>query len=195
MAVRKSLTPPAGEGLVEVVQRAAPPATPPTGPFGQQNLENSDLTWTDSQGVAHSIRDGWFGIAPAGMALLWFGSVVPDPGWWFAAGQAINAGTYPVCAGIYGTNLPNFTDRYLVGASGGSKPVKSTGGSSTISEAQLPAHRHGAATYKGSRYTGSVNSGGYFSGDSVNVADTDPTGGGQAYWPPYLAVNLIVKMG
>ena len=197
MAVRKSLTPPAGEGLVEVVQLAAPPATPPTGPFGRQDLGDGDLTWTDSQGIKHSIQGGWFGIAPAGIALLWFGSVVPDPGWWFAAGQAINAGTYPVCAGIYGTNLPNFTDRYLIGASGGTKPVRSTGGSSKITYGQMPEHTHGGVTkHRASRYTGPQDSGGWFSGDAINAGQqTDSAGSGQDYWPPYLAVNLIIKMG
>ena len=195
MAVRKSLTPPAGEGLVEVVQLAAPPATPPTGPFGRQDLGDGDLTWTDSQGVKHSIQGGWFGIAPAGMALLWFGSVVPAPEWWFAAGQSIDAGLYPVCASIYGVALPDARDRYLLGARGGVRPVGTTGGSPKITESQLPAHAHLAAIYRESLYTGSRGSGGWFSGDAVDVADTAPTGGGQDYWPPYLAVNLIIKMG
>ena len=155
MAVRKSLTPPAGEGLVEVVQRAAPPATPPTGPFGRQDLGDGDLTWTDSQGVTHSIRDGWFGLAPAGMSLLWFGAAVPAPDWWFAAGQSINASTYPVCAGIFGTNLPNFTDKYLIGASAGTKPVKSSGGSSNGTSpppSPLPARRARGPWPAGSRW-------------------------------------------
>ena len=96
---------------------------------------------------------------------------------------------------MFRASLDKLRINSYLGASGGSKPVKTTGGSPTISEAQLPAHRHLAAIYRESLYTGSMGSGGYFSGDAVNIADTDPTGGGQAYWPPYLAVNLIIKMG
>ena len=195
MAVRESLTPDAARGLVDVVKITAPPAQSATAPFGTQDLGGGDLTWTDSQGVTHSLRDGWFGAAPAGMALLWFGQSVPSPEWWWAAGQAINAATYPVCAQIFGTNLPDFRNRYLVGAQGGVKPVGSTGGSAKITVAQMPAHAHLAAIYRESMHTGSEESGGWFSGDAVDIADTEPTGGGQNYWPPYLAVNLIVKMG
>ena len=195
MAVRTSLTPDAARGLVDVVKIAAPPAQSATAPFGTQDLGAGDLTWTDSQGTTHSLRDGWFGAAPAGMALLWFGQSAPSPEWWWAAGQAINAATYPVCAQIFGTNLPDFRNRYLVGAQGGVKPVGSTGGSAKITVDQMPAHTHGSvARYRESVYA-DAGDGGWFSGDAVDVARTGSTGGGQNYWPPYLAVNLIIKMG
>lgn len=195
MSTLKSLTPPAAQGLVEVVQAVTPPAAGATRPFGVQDVGDGDLTWTDTAGTRHSLKDGWFGEAPAGMALLWFAPAVPSLEWWFAAGQSIDAGLYPVCASIYGVALPDARDRYLLGARGGVRPVGTTGGSPKITEPQLPAHAHLAAVYRESLYTGSRESGGWFSGDAVDVADTEPTGDGQDYWPPYLAVNLIVKMG
>lgn len=140
---------------------------------------------------------GWFAAAPPATALLWWGATVPDPGWWFAAGQAVDAGLYPVCASVYGSWLPDLRNRFLVGAQGGVRPVMSAGGSEYITYQQMPAHTHGGvAKYRESKYVGEIESGGWFSGDAINSAQqTDSAGGGEPYWPRYLAVNMIIKMG
>ena len=195
MSTLKSLTPSAAQGLVEVVQAVTPDAAGATRPFGVQDVGDGDLTWTDAAGTRHSLKDGWFGAAPAGMALLWFAVAPPSPEWWVATGQAINAATYPICAALYGTNLPNFADRYLVGASG-SKSVKTTGGSSTITVAQMPPHSHAIKNSGTNMGAAGDNVGEELLGTSTSRGwRTGPDGGGEPYWPPYLAVNLIIKMG
>lgn len=154
-------------------------------------IENTDVELKRLRG------QGWFAAAPPATALLWFGVAVPGPEWWFAAGQAVDAGLFPVCASVFGSWLPDFRNRFLVGAQGGVRPVMSAGGSEFITYGQMPAHTHGGvARYRESRYTGPQDTGGWFSGDAVNSGQqTDAAGAGEAYWPRYLAVNMIIKMG
>lgn len=195
MSTLKSLTPPAAQGLVEVVQAVTPPSSGATGPFGVKDLGDGDLTWTDSAGTRHSLKDGWFGAAPAGMSLLWFAVNPPSSEWWVATGQAINASLYPICAALYGTNLPNFANRYLVGASD-TKSVKTAGGSSTITVDQMPPHSHAIKNSGTNIGAAGDDMGEELLGTSTSRGwRTEPDGGGQPYWPPYLAVNLIIKMG
>ena len=195
MTVRRSLTPPTTRGFAEVVREVVPPSAGATGPFGAQDLGAGDLTWTDAVGTAHSLKDGWFSAAPAGLALLWFAVNPPSPEWWVATGQAINPALYPVCAAMYGTNLPSFADRYLVGASG-SRSVRTTGGSEYISVAQLPPHSHGVRNSATDIGQSGTNMGAELLGSSTSRGwRTTDEGGGSGYWPRYLAVNLIIRMG
>ncbi len=84
---------------------------------------------------------------------MWPGSTIPD-GWLLCDGQAISRSAYATLFGILSTtagagdgtstfNLPNYTDRVPVGASG-SKARNSQGGanSRTIAAANMPAHTH-----------------------------------------------------
>ena len=147
---------------------------------------------------------------PPGMVVPWFASSPPSADWWFMQGQAINAGTYPTCAAIFGANLPDARDRFFVGASG-SKSVRSSGGSSTISTGNLPAHSHSipdhdhsvgnsgsnigaSGSVVGEEFLGSSTSRGWRTG-SGGGGNTGNAGSGSAYWQPYIAVNWIVRMG
>lgn len=161
--------------------------------------------------VAANLRAGadWLAGAPPTTTMPWWQATAPD-GWAFMQGQAINAGTYPTCAAIFGANLPDARDRFFVGASG-SKSVRSSGGSSTISTGNLPAHSHSipdhdhsvgnsgsnigaSGSVVGEEFLGSSTSRGWRTG-SGGGGNTGNAGSGSAYWQPYIAVNWIVRMG
>jgi microcystin-dependent protein len=82
------------------------------------------------------------GIAtvPTGVITLWSGSTGTIPSGWV------------ICDGTNGT--PDLRDRFVVGA-GSTYAVDATGGSSTttLAEANLPAHTHGAGTLGGTTDT------------------------------------------
>lgn len=83
-------------------------------------------------------------------------AVNPGPGWLLCDGRAVTRAGFPDLFDAIGTlygagdgsttfNLPNYTDRMPLAASG-SRPLASTGGVAdvTLSEAQMPWHGHAA---------------------------------------------------
>ena len=74
-------------------------------------------------------------VFPSGGIIMWSGSIATIPSGWY------------LCDGNNST--PNLTDRFVIHAdadSGGTNDVDDTGGSNTISEAELPSHSHGDGT-------------------------------------------------
>ena len=94
---------------------------------------------------------------PVGGIIMWSGATVPS-GWF-------------LCDGNNGT--PNLKDRFIIG-SGGSFATGATGGSTTISAANLPAHTH---TYSGT-------TSGHSNDHSHAIYISDP---GHVHSPLYLA--------
>lgn len=127
-----------------------------------------------------------------GKTEIYFGAT-PPAGWLKLDGSPFSSTDYPfLAAHLGGTTLPDARDRAVLGASG-TKAAKSTGGSSTIAEANLPAHTHTVSNIG----IGTVLNG---TGVSANVyypsgatSNTGSAGSGTAYWPPYLAAHLIIK--
>lgn len=146
---------------------------------------------------------------PIGGTILWWSDTPPD-GWWIMQGQALDATLYPVCSAIFGANLPDPRDVFPLVASA-SRAVRSTGGSSTISTSNLPAHTHSipshshavlnsgsniaaSGTALGQELLGSSSSRGWRT-ESGGSGDTGSVGSGSDYRPKYIAVHLIVRMG
>lgn len=143
-----------------------------------------------------------------GTVTLFWGTVAQIPaGHLILDGSTFSAAAYPFLYAHLGTTtLPNQQDKVPMGASG-TKAVKSTGGSSTISTANLPGHTHtlGGHTHTVSNIgIGSVRNGTgasasvyYPSGASSSTSgpstDSGSTGSGTAYWPPYAAYYFLIK--
>lgn len=171
--------------------------TDPTGRV--QAGDKVDVAETANSGTVVGIwREAgadWWELAPAGLMLPWMAAAVPSASWVIAQGQAINAGTDPVCAALYGSYLPDLRDRLLLGASS-SRPVKSTGGSPKIAVTQLPAHDHSMGNQPSNLAAGGTVLGEELMGTSTSRGwRTGSTGGGQDYWPPYTALHFIVRRG
>ena len=90
MVQRRSLTPPAGRGLTEVIREVVDPAAGATRPFGTADMGTSgDLTWTELS-VKHSLRDD-INATLAGVA---------DTGW-VAHGATLASGVTVVLPIVY----------------------------------------------------------------------------------------------
>ena len=140
---------------------------------------------------------------------MWSGSIATIPSGWY------------LCDGNNST--PDLTDRFVIHAdadSGGTNDVDDTGGSNTISEAQLPSHTHGDGTLATdsdshshswsksavARSHGSPGDGDYDGGNIGQTADinsdshshdvtgdTGSTGSGSDYKPKFYALAYIMK--
>lgn len=87
---------------------------------------------------------------PVGAVLLWSAGSPPG-GWLICDGSTFSSTLYPRLAALLGDTfgvhsgdnyyLPNYVDRFPVGASA-AKPPASAGGSATIALTQVPAHTH-----------------------------------------------------
>lgn len=138
---------------------------------------------------------GWWEAAPATLCLPWLGAVSPSEYWILAQGQAINSSTDPLCAAAFGSYFPDPRNRHLLGASS-SRSVRSTGGSATITTAQMPAHDHSVGNQASNVAASGTAIGEELLGASTSRGwRTGSTGGGQEYWAPYLAINLIIRRG
>lgn len=102
------------------------------------NRAEADATFLTPTGDGSALT-GISGI-PAGVITLWSGSTVTIPSGWV------------ICDGLNST--PDLRDRFVVGA-GSTYAVDATGGSSTttLAEANLPAHTHDAGTLGGTTNT------------------------------------------
>ena len=147
---------------------------------------------------------------PIGGIVMWAAAAAPAGGMWgICNGATFSAVTYPALAAVLGgTTLPDLRDRLPRGAST-TAAVKSTGGSTTISVANMPSHSHsmvhthtvsgmfysggttftpGGATYADNHTSDTLDT----SGSSASTTGT--AGTGTAYWQPYYAVNYIIRM-
>lgn len=133
------------------------------------------------------------GAVPVSACMIWLGTTAPL-GWAILrSGASFDSAAHPRLFALLGTtSLPYPDDRYLIGASA-SRAVKSTGGSEFIGAAQLPPHSH---TYGSSEYS-DLAADGAVHGTAINAGSytTGETGDGEAYWPRYYAVNLIMYLG
>ena len=77
-------------------------------------------------------------LAPVGSITMYTGASAPA-GWLLCDGVTSTA-SYPALAALVGATTPNLQSRFPIGM--GALAVKSTGGSATITEANLPSHTH-----------------------------------------------------
>ncbi len=144
-------------------------------------------------GNVHTLTDVITGAWIGTVRLFWGTSAQVPAGELIMDGSSFSGDAYPFLqAHLGGTTLPDMRDRFPVGASG-TKAAKSTGGSTTIAEANLPSHTHTVSNIG----IGTVQNG---DGVSANVyypsgatSATSATGSGTAYWPPYLALHYLIK--
>lgn len=82
-------------------------------------------------------------LVPVGTITAYAGSSAPT-GWLLCDGSAISVSTYPTLHGLVGNNTPDLRGRFPMGktAAGTGSTLLGTGGSTTIAEANLPAHTH-----------------------------------------------------
>lgn len=129
------------------------------------------------------------------MITMWSGAINNIPTGW------------ALCDGNNGT--PNLTDRFIVGA-GSTYTVGAVGGEAThtLTEAELPVHKHNFYAYNGSGagtrdyLKANVSSGGQveIASGQVTYKSSDDiianTGSGQAHEnrPPYYALAYIMKL-
>lgn len=171
--------------------------------------ENSDGTLSDSGKLFLAAAS-----VPVGSMVDWPLDVAPE-GWIVANGAIISRfAPYDQLFAAYGTKfgagdgtttfqLPDLRRKFSLGASG-SNLAGSTGGSETLTVANMPAHTHGlneeviSAVFGNPVATAGNSSptvGGAFAG--LNDSDGDlleTVGDGDAFLPPYFSVNKIIKL-
>ena len=158
---------------------------------------NNNVTITGGLTVRDTGSFTGYGTIPVGGIIMWSGSTVPN-GWALCNGQKSN-----------NVQTPNLTDRFIVGAGSGYS-IGATGGAKevTLTEAQMPSHRHYYtgddqlwSAHDGSydiRLVGTV--GGYDAKSETEggarVYQTSRTGGDQAHEnrPPYYALAFIMRV-
>jgi microcystin-dependent protein len=125
----------------------------PAAPTAAAGTDTTQIATTAFVGTAVA------NTTPAGSVIMWAGTVATVPtGWLYCDGSAVSrttyAGLFSALGTLYGSgdgsttfNLPNFKDRFAVGAdgdSGGDYDVGSTGGAAnvTLTTDQIPSHNH-----------------------------------------------------
>lgn len=160
---------------------------------------------------------------PVGVMKQYAGATAPS-GWLLCNGAAVSRTTYAALFAAIGTafgagdgtttfNLPNTQNRVLVGAgglyargaTGGSKDAIVVAHTHTGATSSAGAHTHGISSSGESGTTGDFIAGAGFTnrtiqtqgvGDHIHTFTTNSTGssGTDANMPPYLAVNMIIKV-
>ncbi|WP_372733616.1 phage tail protein [Nocardioides sp.] len=145
-------------------------------------------------------------LRPVGELTNWIGDEADCPaGWLICDGSSFDAGTYPKLAALLGgTTLPNFTDRFLIGA--GSKALLTTGGNVThthsLSDAGYAQIGLGATlvvgrtTFPGLTYTESYRVGGSNQTEGGSQGSHTPLRGATDdadSTPPYVAAWVMVR--
>lgn len=144
---------------------------------------------------------------PVGSITLWSGSTTPT-NWLLCDGREVSRETYSELFAAIGTiwgagdgstsfNLPDFTDKFTLGA-GGDVDLAETGGEKevTLTVAHIPPHNHSSLVYNSTGFGGQIASsngtGGNRDGESYNIGNT---GGGQAHnnMPPYVGSYYVIK--
>jgi len=162
----------------------------------------------DQGGVISWIPTGFIGC---------YAGTTPPTNTLEAYGQLVSRVTYPNLFSQIGTTygagdgvttfgLPDTRGRVMVSLDnlGGSSANRitaaaadtlgGTGGTETISIAQMPSHTH-VETYSTSGGGGTgieVNTSGVWQGQTSSVNSTDATGGGAAFNPPFLALKCVI---
>jgi len=191
------------QGKVLQGPKGDPGDTGPAGATGPRGVQGGDL---------------------AGTIKLWAGSTIPDSTWMFCNGAAISRTSYSTLFSRIGTtygsgdgvntfNLPNFTNRFAVGA-GNLYNLGATGGTkdalviSHTHDVNDPGHGHILSTITRSQFDFTGGNRGYgqdtpsgvgenvtinsnFTGISIDNAGESGT---DKNLPPYLAANWIIKV-
>lgn len=101
----------------------------------------------DLEALATALDADVNALVPVGTIIAHAGSSVPS-GWLLCNGSTFSGAVYPALFTTLGYTsgqtayLPNLTDRFLKG----SATARATGGSKTITVANMPSHNHGGAT-------------------------------------------------
>lgn len=150
------------------------------------------------------------GEVPVGGMILWPGASAPAGGVWaICNGASFSSTEYPELFAVLGsTTLPDLRDDFPRGAST-SAPVRSQGGSETISTSNMPSHSHSmahdhairnestnigaAGTAVGEEFLGGSTGRGWRTGAS-SAANTGSAGSGTDYWPRYYAAHYLIRM-
>jgi microcystin-dependent protein len=121
-------------------------------------------------------------LAPVGSITMYTGASAPA-GWLLCDGVSSTA-SYPALAALVGATTPNLQSRFPIGM--GALAVKSTGGSATIAEANLPSHSHAFSAASGAMNQNATlnhtvnesdhNHGGYTSIESAHIHGDDREG-------------------
>jgi microcystin-dependent protein len=151
-------------------------------------------------------------VSPSGEIKMWPTATAPT-GFLLCTGAAVSRTIYAALFAVIGTtfgagdgtttfNLPDFDNRFAVGA-GDLYAVGATGGSK---DAILVSHTHTDAGHTHTTHTDLYGSSGISAGgNDINVGGIDPTGTGYASLstegesgtnknlPPYLSVYFIIK--
>lgn len=149
---------------------------------------------------------GGAGTVPTGGIIMWSEPAAPA-GFLFAAGGSVAVATYPELHAVIGYrfggaganfNLPNFQDRFPIGA-WTSIPAGATGGENehTLTTSEMPSHFHAAGRYG----TGAAGAPAGFTfetttGGAVDHSiTTDSAGGGAPHnnMPKYLGISFVIK--
>jgi microcystin-dependent protein len=167
----------------------------PQGPKGDNGLQGpkGDTGLTGAPGESGAL---------IGSPIPWLIAAIPS-GYLEFNGQAITQGAQPVLFGLFGANLPDLRDRFLMGA--GATAVGTEGGAAavtlTAAQSGVPAHDHPVQVRNGTggsvsqavaraADTGTVGS---VTGIDDNVAENAAQS--HENRPPFRAVKWITKAG
>lgn len=92
-------------------------------------------------------------LVPVGTIAMYGGATAPT-GWLLCDGGSFSPSSYPTLNTVLGgTNTPDLKGRFAIGDNS-TLTLLATGGSATIAEANLPAHKHAVSLTSGSSTTG-----------------------------------------
>ena len=147
-------------------------------------------------------------LVPVGTISAYAGASAPT-GWLLCNGTSTTG--YTALAALVGATTPDLTGKFPMGKTGSStgSTLLGAGGSNTISISNMPSHTHTqdahahdfAGNFQGSSaaginvdFNGPGNTYGVGSGYvQISTAVNQYTGGGTAYYQPFISVNYIIK--
>lgn len=148
--------------------------------------------------------------APVGTILPWSGTNIPSSKWLLANGQAVSRTAYTDLFEAIGTifgsgdgsttfDLPDLSDRFIIGAGGNALGAQGGASTVTLTEAQLPEHTHVVPMFE--KVAGDTGAGGQtiYGPDQGGFVAADitseSTGGGGAHTnlPPFTTLYFIIR--
>jgi microcystin-dependent protein len=147
-------------------------------------------------------------LVPVGTISAYAGATAPN-GWLLCNGTSTTG--YTALADLVGATTPDMRGLFPIGkaATGTASTLRGTGGSTTITESNMPSHTHTqnahahdfAGNFQGSSaaginvdFNGPGNIYGVGSGFvQISTATNQNTGGGTDYYQPFIALNYIIK--